>query len=556
MWVRLPPPACDYMKKGLSIFLVVVLFLLILNLFLFFLNRGKKALTSDSYLSIRLSGPIPESGAKTFSFGKELTLRDIYIALQRGKEDPKIRACYLKISYPTIGWGEAEEIRRMISSFKKTGKKVISFVEFGSDLGYFIATSADKIYTLPGSYIELNGIGAERLYYKGFLDRIGITPQFFHIGNWKTAANSYIKKGMTKYEREQLERLGSGIMDFYLKAIENSRKMRKDEILSFMNEEGGGSGEDFAGTKFFDGIEGEEGVINSELKGLKPVKAIYYASIDRGLNPNRIAVVFADGIINLGSSGYFPLTGKVVGADTFRNVISKLRRDPCVRGVVLRVNSPGGSVTASEEMERAVKRLAEAKPVVVSMSSYAASGGYYISTDAKKIFANNLTLTGSIGVIGGKLSFKGALEKLGMNVDSVGFTKTALINSPYRAYTKEESSIVKKRMWSFYRLFVKRVAEGRRKSKEYIDSIGRGRVYLGKEAMEIGLIDGIGGLDDSIREAAKLSGTRFYSVEFYPKKKTLLERFINFLKNFDSSSLRFLLDQKVYFLVYPEFQFN
>lgn len=544
------------MKKSLTFFIIFILFLFLLTLGIFFIQSRGRGLSTDSYIYINLSGNIPETPSGSSPFVKELTLRDIYRALEKGKSDPKIRGCFLKISYPQIGFGEAEEIRRLIFSFKKTGKKVVAFIEFGGDLDYFIATAADKIYTFPGSFIELNGIAGERIYYRRFFQKIGIKPQFYHIGKWKTAVNSYTEDKMTREEREQLTRIARGIMDYYISEVQKARGIKREEFLKFMNEKGGGIGEDFKNSKYFDGVESEEKVLKTEFKELQPVRAINYASMGISFNPNRIAVLFAEGTINIGRSGDFPFTGEVIGSDSMRRLLSGLKKDRSVKAVVLRINSPGGSAIASEEIERAVKELSRKKPVIVSMSSYAASGGYYIAVDGRKIFANNLTLTGSIGIIGGKFSLKGALEKLGLSVDSVTLTKTALINSPFRDYSQDEYRILKKRMWSFYNLFVRRVAEGRGKKAEYIDSIGRGRVFLGMEAVKNGLVDKIGGLEDAIEEAAKEANLRFYSVEFYPKRKSLLETIIDFTRRFNYSQLRAFLNEGVYFLLYPYCRFN
>ncbi len=544
------------MKKSLIFFIIFVLFLFFFTIGIFFLQKGGRGLSTDSYIYINLTGSIPETPSGSTPFAHELTLRDIYRALQKGKSDPRVRGCFLKISYPQIGFGEAEEIRRIILSFKKTGKRVVAFIEFGGDLDYFIASAADKIYTFPGSFIELNGIAGERIYYRGFLQKIGVKPQFYHIGKWKTAVNSYTEEKMTREEREQIHRIARGIMDYYMEEVQKTRGIKKDEFLNFMNKEGGGIGEDFKKTNFFDGIEDEDKVLETEFKGLSPVRAKSYASMGRSFNPNRIAVVFIEGTINTGRSGNFPFTGKVVGSETIRRILSHLKKDKSIKAVVLRINSPGGSAIASEEIERTVRKLSKKKPVIISMSSYAASGGYYIAVDGRKIFANNLTLTGSIGIIGGKFSFRKALEKLGMNEDSVTLTQTGLINSPFRDYSDHEYQILKKRMWSFYNLFVRRVADGRGKSKEYIDSIGRGRVFLGMEAVKIGLVDKIGGLEDAIEEAAKVSGLKFYSVEFYPKKKSFLESLVEFTRGFNYSQLKAFLREGVYFILYPYYRFN
>ncbi len=495
-------------------------------------------------------GEIPETPPQGFPPFSGITVREIYRALERAKSDPKVRALYLKISFPLMGWGKAEELRRMVESFRKTGKKVISFVEGTNDLGYYIATAGDKIYTFPGSFVEINGIAAQRLYYKRLFEKWGISAQIFHIGNWKTAYNSYTEDRMTRWEREQLLRLGKGIMDELKAAISKSRKIPPDKIQEFMDNEGGGMGLEFKKSPFFDGVLEEPGVIKREFPSLSRVRVKRYAYMRSiSLSPNRIAVVFAEGVINMGRSGNLPLTGRVIGSDTIRSLLKKLERDRDVKAVVLRINSPGGSALASEEIENSVRRLAKKKPVVVSMSSYAASGGYYISAPANKIIAEDLTLTGSIGIIGGKISVGKALSKLGIDEDHVSFSKTALWNSPYTEYDEHQFSLIKRRLRAFYRLFLMRVAKGRGKSLEEVDRLGQGKVYLGKEALNLGLVDGLGGIEKAIKEASHLAGISFYSVEFYPKRKTLWERIVETLNRWNAiTRLKILLSQGYYFL--------
>ncbi len=538
------------MKKSLLVFLAVAVSLFLFTILIFLFQKQGKVLTSDSYLYLRLMGEIPETPPQGFPPFSGITVREIYRALERAKSDPKVRALYLKISFPLMGWGKAEELRRMVESFRKTGKKVISFVEGTNDLGYYIATAGDKIYTFPGSFVEINGIAAQRLYYKRLFEKWGISAQIFHIGNWKTAYNSYTEDRMTRWEREQLLRLGKGIMDELKAAISKSRKIPPDKIQEFMDNEGGGMGLEFKKSPFFDGVLEEPGVIKREFPSLSRVRVKRYAYMRSiSLSPNRIAVVFAEGVINMGRSGNLPLTGRVIGSDTIRSLLKKLERDRDVKAVVLRINSPGGSALASEEIENSVRRLAKKKPVVVSMSSYAASGGYYISAPANKIIAEDLTLTGSIGIIGGKISVGKALSKLGIDEDHVSFSKTALWNSPYTEYDEHQFSLIKRRLRAFYRLFLMRVAKGRGKSLEEVDRLGQGKVYLGKEALNLGLVDGLGGIEKAIKEASHLAGISFYSVEFYPKRKTLWERIVETLNRWNAiTRLKILLSQGYYFL--------
>ena len=538
------------MKKSLLVFLAVAVSLFLFTILIFLFQKQGKVLTSDSYLYLRLMGEIPETPPQGFPPFSGITVREIYRALERAKSDPKVRALYLKISFPLMGWGKAEEIRRMVESFKKTGKKVVSFVEGADDLGYYVATAGDKIYTFPGSFVEINGIAAQRLYYKRLFKKWGISAQIFHIGNWKTAYNSYTEDRMNRWERQQISRIGGGIMDELKGTISKTRKISPEKIQEFMDNEGGGIGLEFKASPFFDGVLEEGVVLEREFPSLSRVTAKRYSHMRRmSLSPNRIAVVFAEGVINMGRSGNLPFSGRSIGSDTMRGLLKKLEKDKNVKAVVLRINSPGGSALASEEIENSVRKLARKKPVVISMSSYAASGGYYISSPANKIIAENLTLTGSIGIIGGKISIGKALSKLGIDEDHVSFSKTAIWNSPYTEYDEHQFSVIKKRLKAFYKLFLWRVAKGRGKSLEEVDKLGQGRVYLGKEALNLGLVDSLGGMEKAISEASHLAGISFYTVEFYPRRKTLWERVIETFSQWNAlGRLKIFLNQGYYFL--------
>ncbi len=535
------------MRKSQLVFLVVVLSLFFLALLLFLIQKQGQVVKGDSYLVLWLSGYVPETPPQSFPPFSGVSLREIYRALERAKGDSKIRGVFLKITFPIFGWGKAEELRNLLLSFRKTGKKVVAFVEGADDLGYYIATSADKIYTFAGSFVEINGIAAQRLYYKRLFDKWGVSVQIFHIGKWKTASNSYTERGMTPWEREQLLRIGNGIMDELVSAIASSRKMTPEQVREFMDREGGGVGVEFKNSPFFDDVLPEAQVIEKEFQGLGRVRLKRYAA-SKGFSPApaEVAVVFAEGAINLGKSGSSPLLGRVIGADTLRGILKKLEKDGRTKAVVLRVNSPGGSALASELIENSVSSLARRKPVVVSMSSYAASGGYYISAPATKILSEKLTLTGSIGIIGGKLSIGGTLKKLGIDEDHISLTRTALLNSTFTPYDEYQFEVVKKRLRAFYRLFLKRVAQGRKKSEDYIDSIGRGKVFLGEEALKNGLVDEIGGLPEAVKEASKLAKLRFYTVRFYPRKKSLFETILDTLGQWNT--LKAFLSQGFYFL--------
>lgn len=513
------------------IFFIGLLLLSLLTIFLV-LYQQKSALRipSNSYLEVKLQGPVPEY-LYGFGYGSVVTLADLFQAMKAARKDSRIKKVFFFFRYSETGWAGAQQLRSLIQALKKKGKETIAFIEIGNDLDYYIASACDKIYVFPSSYIELNGIASLRFYYRDFFEKVGIKAEIFHVGKFKTAAYPYKERKMTPYEREEIKKVGTQIMEELVKAISSSRKMSREEVLSMMNEKGIFLGEELKGSPLIDGVVSKEELKEKELKGLKRVRLSKYVKSFYPKGPGKIAVVFAVGAISVGPNGIDLLSGQIIGSDDMVKILNRIRKNRSIKAVVLRVDSPGGSAIASEAINRALQKLAEKKPVIVSMGNYAASGGYYISVGATKIFAEPLTITGSIGVLGGKLSVRGLLEKLGINVDFESFTDTALMNSPYKSYSPKEWQILQKEIQTFYDLFLKRVAEGRKKKPEEVDKIARGRIWTGRDALRLGLVDEIGGLEEAIKEAAKQAGVKTSTLEFFPKRPGLLEwmkRFIQF----------------------------
>ncbi len=522
------------MRKSWALIFFIGLFLLVLLTLLLTLwqEKGFKTVPSNAYLQINLSGFIPEySYGFGFAYAEQpVTVNKIYRVLKRVERDSRIKKVLFFFRYAGTGWASGQEIRQMISRLRKAGKQTVALIEMGSDLDYYIASACDRIYLVPSAYLELNGIAVVRLYYKKMFEKLGVKAQIFHIGKYKTAAYPYKSDRMTEYEREEIEKLGKQIMNELVGSIAEARGMSRQEVLELMNSRGAFVGVELEGSKLVDGVLSRQELEEKEFKGLKKEDFQHYlrAAVPSTEEGN-IAVVYAVGAITAGSNRSDPFSGQIIGSDEMVRIFDKLAKDSSVKAVVIRVDSPGGSAISSEVINRALRKLASKKPVVVSMANYAASGGYYISAPAKKIFAQPLTITGSIGVLGGKISIDGLLSKLGINTDYIRFTDTALLNSPFSAYSKKEWEVLKKEITSFYELFLKRVAEARGKSPEEVDRIARGRVWTGRDGERLGLVDGIGGLDRAIEEARKLAGVKRARLIFYPRKPSLWEIFARFL---------------------------
>ncbi len=562
------------MRKSWALIFFIALFLLVLLTLLLTLwqQRGFKAVPSNAYLQINLSGPIPEySYGFGFAYAEQpVTVNKIYRVLKRAEKDSRIKKVLFFFRYAGTGWASGQEIRQMIKRLRKAGKETVALIEMGSDLDYYIASACDKVYLLPSAYLELNGIAVVRLYYKNMFEKLGVKAQIFHIGKYKTAAYPYKSDRMTQYEREEIEKVGKQIMDELVGGIAEARGLSRQEVLDLMNSKGAFVGVELEGSKLVDGVVSRQELEEKEFKGLKKEDFQHYL---RAAVPNpeegNIAVVYAVGTITAGSNRSDPFSGQIIGSDEMERIFEKLAKDSSIKAVVVRVDSPGGSAISSEVINRALRKLGSKKPVVVSMANYAASGGYYISVPAKKIFAQPLTITGSIGVLGGKISIDGLLSKLGINAGYVKFTDTALLNSPLSAYSDKEWEVLKKEITSFYKLFLKRVAEARGKSPEEIDRIARGKIWTGKDGERLGLVDGMGGLDRAIEEAKKLAGIRRARLVFYPKKPGFWEFITRFLTKEDPLftfkelklplSLKMLLLMRrggIYFLPLLPLEFN
>jgi protease IV len=494
-----------------------------------------------STLVMRLSGDLAEGGpgdplTSLLPTRRPPSVDAVVENLRKAKVDTRIASVLLLPSgFGTPYWAKLQEVRDAIFDFRRSGKPVYAHLEFGGQSEYFLATACDRIYLVPSSSLDLTGLASYEVFLRGTLDKIGAYPDMIHIGDYKTASNQLTEKTMTPAHREMAESLNTDAFDQMIRAIADGRKRSEADVRSLVDK-GPFLAEDAKAAGLIDAVGYEDEVRDILKAGRADARQMDLADYMRisaqslGLNKGpRIAVIFASGAIVSGTSGYDPLNGPAVGSETLIDSIRKVRNDSRVKAIILRIDSPGGSAVASDVIWRELMLARSgkaAKPLVVSMSDLAASGGYYIAVAAPTIVAEPGTLTGSIGIYGGKIVTGGTYGKLGMTVEPVSKGRYAELNSPVRPFNEDERAKIEQQLRAFYDLFLKRVAESRHMTAERVDQVGQGRVWTGRQAKEIGLVDELGGLDRAValaKQRAKIAPDAEVEVVAYPPRRTLYD---------------------------------
>lgn len=462
-------------------------------------------------------------------------LNDILKAIENAKEDPKIKGIFMEVDFVSAGSATTNEIRNALINFKESGKFIISYNDFYSQKAYFLSSVADKIYLNPAGLIEWIGLRAEIMYYKNIFEKLGVEPQVFRHGKFKSAVEPYILDKMSPENREQISTYRGSIWNHWVEGISKSRGISTKELNRLADDMIIHNGKASYENKLIDSLIYKDQVIDILKKrlGVPDKKDISSISIDdyakiptplkgKGLSKNKIAVIYATGDIVMGNG-----TDGEIGSDGFSRAIREARRDSTIKAIVLRVNSPGGLSLASEVIWREMVLAKKAKPVIVSMGDVAASGGYYITAPADTILADPTTITGSIGVFGILYNLKNGLNnKLGINVETVNTNKHSDIYSMYRSVTAEERAVIQLGIEDTYQTFIGHVAEGRNIPVSKVDEIGQGRVWSGANALDIKLIDGFGGLKEAIKVAVKMAKLDSYRITELPKQKDPLQQLL------------------------------
>ena len=491
----------------------------------------------NSVLHIKLNKPIGERAFKDpfnelfTGYASNIGLIELIESIEDAKNNDKIKGIYLESGVPMGGFASMEAIRNALEDFKASGKFISSYAEIYTEGGYYLASTADDIYLNPRGYFELNGISANVTFLKGMFDKLEIEPEIFRVGDFKSAIEPFIRKDMSDENRLQLDELLNSVYDNYLNQVADSRSISVERLTQISDSmlartpQHALEAELVTGLKYFDEVLDDlKGKL--ELEEDDKIDFIgfekYHKSISKkNTSKNRVAVIIGSGEI-LGGNG----DNSSIGSTSFAKEIRKARKDEKVKAVVIRVNSPGGSALASDVIWREIMLTKEVKPVIASMSDYAASGGYYIAMACDTIVAEPSTITGSIGIFLTMFNLEKFLDnKLGITTDVVNTGEYSDIYTFTRGLTEGEKQIIQSGVNEGYEDFVTKAANNRNMTVENLKKIASGRVWSGKQALGNGLVDKLGGLNDAIDLAVDAAGIADdYKVRYYPRQKSFFEQ--------------------------------
>lgn len=497
----------------------------------------------NTILHVKLDQPIMDRSNKnpfeSFDFASfkpsiQLGLNDVLKNIEKAKTDPNIDGIYLDLNVIPTGIATIEEIRNALINFKESGKFIISYSDTYTQPSYYIASISDKVYLNPEGLLTFVGLRSEIMFFKEALEKIGIEPQIIRHGQFKSAVEPFMYTKMSKENRLQIETYMGSIWDQMLKGISAERKVSIKNLNKLADELVLNNAQAAVDNGLVDGLKYKDEILAelAELTGKKDSKKIESVSLSKytkvpaqkkkSFEKEKIAIVYASGNVIMGEG-----QEGTIGSDRISRAIREARKDSTVKAIVFRVNSGGGSALASEIIWREIKLAQEVKPVIASLGDVAASGGYYIVAPAQKIIASPNTITGSIGVFGMLPNGKKLLnDKLGIYVDVVKTNNFADMGTFSRPLTAQEREVIQISIEQIYDTFIGHVAEGRNMTKEEVDEIGQGRVWSGANAIEIGLIDGFGGLEDAIALAAEAANLEKYRTVEYPKIKEPIEQLL------------------------------
>ena len=458
------------------------------------------------------------------------TVRGVVDMLRNAKADKRITSVVLKPTGAGALWGKVQEVRDAVVDFRRSGKPIVAYLEYGGEQEFYLATACDKVFLMPTATLDLTGMASYELFMRGMLDKIGAYPDGLHIGEYKTALNQFTEHTYTPAHREMAESLNTDLYEQLVRGIADGRHKSEAEVKSLIDH-GPFLSEDALRAGLIDDVAYEDELDDKvKLGAAKPnwVDMNEYRQVSSPTSGRggRIAVIYATGIIASGRSTYDTTGSQVTGSDTIIEYLRKARADGSIKAIVLRVDSPGGSAIASDVIWREVMLTKGLKPLVASMSDVAASGGYYIAMPAQTIVAEPSTLTGSIGVVITKFVIDGTLKKVGLNMEGVSKGKYADLYSPVRPFSPEEKQRMAENMQATYNTFVEKAAQGRNTTPEKIDAVGQGRVWTGRQAKQIGLVDELGGLDRAVsiaKQKAKIPQDQDVELVIYPPKKSFYD---------------------------------
>lgn len=501
----------------------------------------------NSILQLDLDLPVMDNVASTQEFEKALGLENdvlkftnVIAAIEKASKDDNIKGIDLQSQFPSMGWSQAQSIRKALNDFKAEGKFVYAFGDYYSQKGYYLASVSDSIFLHPLGGMEFKGLAAEVLYYKDFQEEYGFKMEVVRHGKYKSAVEPYLEREMSEANRSQIQSLLNSVWGTVSEEIEASRSLTSENLQSIAEDLAANLPENAQKVGLIDdviyasdyknklkaalGLEEDDRLRKVDLSQLAGTKALYKKGVRE-----RIAVIYAQGPILYGEG-----SEKIIGQDVFLEAIEDAVKNRRVKAIVLRIDSPGGSALSSDIIWNALLKAKEKKPLVVSMGNVAASGGYYLAAAGDEIYANDLTITGSIGVFATLPNAKQFTESIGVNAQHVLTHKNALGFSLFESPSTEFRASIKEGIEHVYDTFKARVAEGRNMSLEQVEEIAQGRIWTGKQALENGLVDGLGGFEQALEAAARLAELEEYNLISYPKIEPEFDDFLSVMGPFGS----------------------
>ncbi len=539
------------MKTFFQIFLAVILSLILVSmgaLFIFSLVLSTSPdIPEQAYLDIGFSGALPDYQAPDpieEALGKSsLDVKKLRENLEKAAVDKRIKAVIIRPELYTGGFGQLQELFSLIKNFRtKSAKKTIAYLgsDFSFTRDYYLACACDSIIMPPEANLFLTGVRSEVTFYKDFFEKIGVQAQFLQIAEYKNAPDVYTKSHMTPYHKSVLEDITKQYYNDIITTISRARNLKPEQVEQIINHLTGLSGKEALKLGLVDRLAYYSQItqnLKKQNKYIRRVSAKNYAQLPisslKIRNKSRLAVINCNGIIYSGSESELPFLGKILGAQTIIKDIQRAARSHSIKGILLRIDSPGGSSLPSAAIYHAILEAKKKKPVIATIADLGASGGYYIAMAADTIVANPNSLVGSIGVFAGKFNFKETYQKLGLNVDAVQQGNHADLFSALTPWTKEEKMIIHKIINNFYKDFVQKVANARHKTFNQIEQVARGHVWTGAQAQQIGLIDTLGNFYQALKilkQKAGIPADESVRLVYYPKEKSLMNEIFSTIK--------------------------
>lgn len=531
----------NFLKNILSTIIALIIFSVV-GLFVFTgviasLSESEKFVVKDnSILHLNLNKPITEMEVDNpfddfGSFAGEVSsigLVELKAAIKNAATDDKVKGIYLNVNFFMAGMAMLEEVRQSLHEFKESGKFVVAYSEYYSENAYYLASVADKVILNTEGEVELNGLNANVTFLKGTMEKFGIEPQIFRVGEFKSAVEPFIRKDLSQENELQLKELLGSMNDHMLTSIAESRSIPVERVKQISNGMEVRNAQNALTTGLVDALMYEDEVLDvlKESASIDELEMVTYSQYkstysDYKATTNKIAVIVASGDIVMGKG-----EDASVGSTKFAKLIREARLDNSVKAIVMRINSPGGAYLASDVMWRELELAKAEKPVIASMSDYAASGGYYLAMPCDTIVAQPNTITGSIGIFGMLFNLSEMLEdRLGITHDEVSTGEFSGMLTVTRSLTAAEKAIIQKSIEKNYETFVTKAAEGRGMTVEALKEVAGGRVWTGVQAKERGLVDVLGNFEDAVSIAAQKAGIEDdYKLRYFPKQKPFFEK--------------------------------